>query len=310
MPPGMQAGDLPYVRELIEVIFLNLDFVDLMRVRRVCRFWRQTITGAPSLQRILFKRAETTRKENYGFSRAIEDYHGPLDPEISRAINDWQFALRRFLDQPPTQDTLGVLDHANGSVAMHLVRTDRFAAGWPIDILDMFCQPCGSFHNIILEAHLHPLFRHFKPHLVCFRSWGFRLIITAALQRWDFFLHRPSVTFIRNSLDQTLDVYDTLRNIVHTMRAYGLEADMLTRPLCSRLIVTNTITLQVEEHHQGVTVGQGATLMVKLCHESLTSLRNTVVEGRAREDPEGKEIDRCTILGEIDRVLTLVKALL
>jgi hypothetical protein len=325
---------LANIRELLIMVFQHLDCTDLLRAQSVSHFWNVTVLGTPSLKPFLFKRAQTTDEEDPLFEHPNNDLIGHSAPHYVAAFQHSHNALVQFLDYPRPKIHMSRFVHAGISVPyMYTSPTRlpsptarmRYVEGLsPTSVRQFHCVKCWTFHNPVLTERVHPLLhRILNQAPFCLKGFGSRLVLTLDLGERD----ATTILEVKESIKVLSDVCTVLKGVCADLQSHRLEKDVLTRPRCSQLVVTDHAELLLWEDKIGaVTIGDAVELSVYVCCQWLVAAKEVAEdfvfgprEIRKREmwkETLGDQIEQDelkskygSVVPEIDRLLLLFRGL-
>ena len=289
------GSHLTQVRELLELIFQHLDYTDLLRAQSVSHFWRDTILGTASLLALIFKRSEPSNEGDVLFEHLDDEVHEALDPNNMILYMRSHMAFAEYLQDPspsmPHWRQRGADLHTQSAQPQHC---------WPGSLRRFHCTMCNSIHNPVVAERLHPLLHRILHHApACIKGVGSRIVIILDFGRGD----DSSIQVLRRVVSSISKLESVLERVTNDLDISRLQDDMLTRPFCSMLVVTDTWELVVEENASGVTVGQAVELMAKMCCRVLETSKRSVQRDGSRSLALTKMVESAELLAEVDRLL-------
>ncbi|KAF2793825.1 hypothetical protein K505DRAFT_384964 [Melanomma pulvis-pyrius CBS 109.77] len=252
--------------ELLENILSHLPYHDLARARLVNQYWDSLITTSLSLQHQLWKKPKTTNdttahfngtwnvaashlchSDQVAFVKAYEAFqHVLTDKEVTDHVwDEYEESEKDFREGVLMDSTPGVYSH------------DPILS----DIVLPLCRWCYGIHPKFDFSHIHPLLQQLEG-LVCISGEGSALMVNVGvIGEVDFPMLIP----------QLFNLAQMLTSLPSKWRNF--KGDMLARPVCTRLAVTQGRgCLTVETSAQGITVGAAVGALAGACFKAISRL--------------------------------------
>jgi hypothetical protein len=227
------------------MIFLYLDYPDLLRIQRVCKLWQSLIKNIENMKPSLYKKPETIRanhpsSENPHFkeiSAAALELATPEYPNILQAIQtghasyftsplprprDIESEVETFDDYQHTLWTLN--DSIHDSYGLWPVEHwQQPEVQWPQELRDNHCFTCRRFHTTFHWEHMHPILRFLGEYdYICVSGFGSSLVLDVCWRNYD----------ASDMLNALPHLCERLKDSVRIVRQHQLQNDLLCRPAC------------------------------------------------------------------------------
>ncbi|KAJ4346423.1 uncharacterized protein N0V89_010352 [Didymosphaeria variabile] len=248
--PPSAGTTLAGIYELMELILVQLPYIDILYCSQVSETWRAFIEGSTKLQILLYKTPTPISGEepNPHFETAslaastavIPRTHYQGLPALPVLQTSQQY-FEKFLDRVTGQ----VLCVQCADEAMEEYRNDvwwvrfsfrdvRIPNGWPISLQEIYCHMCEGFHTRLRREVLHPMLSFLEDVDTCWRGSGGKLLLDVNI------VHRYAVP--RSCWDDymVMEIHHvkSLKKSIEVAECFGLQHDLCFKPMVTDLIIS------------------------------------------------------------------------
>ncbi|KAF2705799.1 hypothetical protein K504DRAFT_505533 [Pleomassaria siparia CBS 279.74] len=235
--------------ELRELILSNLPYQD--------------ITQARIEAQQLWKVAMPSRDPDAHFKTSWAHLINSLDPKGKAFTRRLHRAMRLVLQEEPlTWNTW----HKFEDQALNFNRHYMPPAHYDDSSIIFWCEDCLGFHPKFQYENVHPLLRGLQK-VACINGDGSRLIINTAG------IGGPNFPTMVSDLFQLCDFLVDLTRRWEGRTWKRFKDVMLTRPICTRLVVASGYTHEITvAKPNGITVGDAVLILAKVCYNAVRFL--------------------------------------
>lgn len=279
------SHSLFYTIELLEMILLNLDARNIVKVSGVCKFWNDCCQSTPKLLRKTYKLAVKLDDDvNPHFKTPSKKSRNALIPRHPRnpsrhagteVLGLYEAADIEYLSsiQPGLDiSTLDAMaeDYAEKRKHYRFGFMDfRFPNGWPSEYYQIHCNVCDGFHAKFNFENLHPLLSFLENLDLCVRGNGTQMFF-----RYDFVSDYDSpkscyehicanIRYLGRSLELASGLLDRC----------NLKNDLFTRPICTRLVGSD---FDIIENPGGITLLEVISFLTRRFKSSLLGCQSSL----------------------------------
>ncbi|KAF2648882.1 hypothetical protein K491DRAFT_684300 [Lophiostoma macrostomum CBS 122681] len=239
------------ISELLEIILLNLEYSDLLRVQRKRMWKRPAKINADDGGQPLFRMRHITSAR-------------PLLPNGTDALDAAEALINNIFDQSCSRKASKEYADDLDEVIRWPLNLPEALPEWPDDLSKCYCIICGGLHQRTLDfERLHPILNFLEETKgVCITGFGtdFRICIGYEDEDDNYPLELFRFDTICRKIRSTYDI----------VRTSNTGMDFVTQPPCKRLDISDLMPWFVWcEDDEGIRVHQLLFAMARFIHDAL-----------------------------------------
>jgi hypothetical protein len=282
---------LAFVAELLELIFRYLDYLSLLQMQQVCKFWRDCVSSSSKVLQLLYKMPiPMGQNEDPHFEQVSlmsKKYPIPRGPHAGESVlelylrADEQYlldlnGLSGYMDNPTLlKNHRRILQQYRGAL-----RGVRFPHGWPVGLREIHCYSCDGFHRQFRAQHLHPLLRFLDDTTLCLRGCGSHLFLNTTIITS---LDAPETCY-RHYCDDVKYIAKSLTAAFKAMEVSRLQHELLAQPICTRLVLQGYSDSRIVSNDRGVTLSDALSPLTQAFRREILDVQRHLHLVRASEN--------------------------
>ncbi|KAF2865798.1 hypothetical protein BDV95DRAFT_651876 [Massariosphaeria phaeospora] len=244
--------------------------------RCVCKIWYINIEQTHSIQRTLWKRAQTSKESHPHSTPPTIEQQRYTSTNGEPLLAFHKRAFLRLLNSNSTEKDWSEYKHRASSIYMHNPPVFSRVMALSGDSKNVNCGQCCILHLGFRFENIHPLLIGLRDLDICMQGHGSEIYINLGLWAGRVEPGFSSYRTVPVLGSKVSSLCSLLKNTSEIARTCHLERDLFTRPMCTRLVAFFREEILETRNENGITLHEAVAVIARAVCRHLRSERDSM----------------------------------